>query len=134
MSGTLKIKFLFVTTVFYSIGGQLHVSIRVQWFWNFDVLQSIWIGGKILTSNYKIRFSQFLAISCKNGLLGSKNVRSSPYKVRNFFLEIGKYRYQKIHNSTLISKLGFLPLYPTVPKRKKNSEIKLGMYLGLSPI
>jgi hypothetical protein len=33
----------------------------------------IWIAEKILRSNYKISFSLLLAISCDNGLFGSKN-------------------------------------------------------------
>jgi hypothetical protein len=34
---------------------------------------------------YLIRFSIFLAVSCKNGFFGSQNFKGSLYKVRNFF-------------------------------------------------
>jgi hypothetical protein len=42
---------------------------------NFGTLtyfKQIWIAVKILRSNYKIRFSSYLAISCENGIFGSK--------------------------------------------------------------
>jgi hypothetical protein len=69
--------------------------------------KQIWIAVKILRSNYKIRFSLYLAISSENGLFGFKKVRSSLYSIRSeiFFIEIGQNGYQKIRIFTLISKM-----------------------------
>jgi hypothetical protein len=54
-------------------------------FGTLTYFKQIWIAVKILRSNYKICFSLYLPISCENGIFVSKIVRSSLYKVRNFF-------------------------------------------------
>jgi hypothetical protein len=51
----------------------------------YRYFKQIWIAVKILRSNYKIRFSLYLAISSENGIFGFKKVRSSLYEVRHFF-------------------------------------------------
>jgi hypothetical protein len=48
-------------------------------FGTLTYFKQIWIAVKILRSNYKIRFSLYLAISCENGIFGYQKVRSSLY-------------------------------------------------------
>jgi hypothetical protein len=50
----------------------MHIHVGSSDFGTLAYFKQIWIAVKILRSNYKIRFSLYLAISCENGIFGSK--------------------------------------------------------------
>jgi hypothetical protein len=69
----------------YTAQYRFYCTVGSSDFGTLTYFKQIWIAVKILRSNYKIRFSLYLAISCENGIFGSKKVGSSLYKGRHFF-------------------------------------------------